>query len=275
MTATKTTTTGSAGDFEGRLALVTGAASGIGAATAEGFAAGGAHVVLLDLDADRLADRVAVLGEDRATAVPLDVTDTEAVAEAIASAADRHGSIHHVVNCAVSFLAAGVDATAEQWQRALGVNVAASAMLTAAASRRMPPGSTVVNVSSISAHAAQPARWTYNATKAAILALTRGQALDLAPAGIRVNAVSPGWIWTPEVEKAAGGDRARWEPVWGRYHMLERLGEPSEVADAILYLSGPRSTFITGTELMVDGGYSAMGPEGLGDTAKFAGSDMH
>ena len=133
-------------------------------------------------------------------------------------------------------------------------------------------GGAVVNVASISGYIAQPNRWTYNASKGAILSLTRCHALDLAPDRIRVNSVSPGWIWTPEVAKAAGGDRARWEPVWGRYHMLRRLGEPKEVADVILFLCSDRATFVTGADIAVDGGYRSLGPEGLGDTSTFAGS---
>ena len=263
-------------EFEGRIAVVTGAASGLGAATAEAFARQGATVVLVDLAKAAVEERQSALEALGATASAeaIDITDADAVTGMLSRIAHERGGIHHVVNCAASFIAAGAAATKYEWSRSLDVNVVASSMLTAAASEWMPRGSTVVNISSISAHAAQPDRWTYNATKAAILALTRGQALDLAKKGIRVNAVSPGWIWTAEVEKAAGeGGREKWEPVWGRYHMLERLGEPSEVADAVLYLSGPRSSFITGSELMVDGGYSAMGPEGLGDTAQFAGSD--
>ncbi|MDF1478600.1 SDR family oxidoreductase [Leifsonia sp. H3M29-4] len=268
----------SARELEGRVAVVTGAASGIGAATAEAFAAAGAKVVLVDLNEAALADQVHRMTSGQAgdlDARAIDITSEDEVAAMLDAVGARWGRIDHVVNCAASFINAGVDATRYEWSRSLDVNVIASAMLTARASAWMQRGSTVVNIASISAHVAQPQRWTYNATKAAILALTRGQALDLGALGIRVNAVSPGWIWTQEVEKAAGGDRARWEPQWGRFHILERLGEPSEVADAVLFLSGPRSSFITGTELMVDGGYSALGPEGHGDTAQFAGSDAH
>ena len=98
------------------------------------------------------------------------------------------------------------------------------------------------------------------------------QALDLAAYHIRVNVVSPGWIWTPEVARAADGGRARWEPVWGRYHILRRLGEAVEVARAILFLCSDDASFITGAELPVDGGYLALGSEGLGEMSSFAGS---
>lgn len=264
-------------DFEGRVVVVTGAASGIGAACASAFAARGARVAIVDLHAEKLEEQraaiAAVAGASAALSFAFDVTDDAAVESALAELVGQWGRVDNLVNCAASFVNGGRDATRQEWERSLGVNVVASSMLTGRVSRFMPRGSAVVNISSISAHVAQPERWTYNATKAAILAMTRGQALDLARDGIRVNAVSPGWIWTPEVEKAAGGDRARWEPVWGRFHMLERLGEPSEVAEAVLFLSSDRASFVTGAELFVDGGYSAMGPEGLGDDAQFAGSD--
>lgn len=262
-------------DFDGHVALVTGAASGIGAATVSAFHAAGAQVIAVDLDAEGLARQrdQAAGGSQSIRPIAADISDTDGLRETLAPLIGELGGLDHLVNCAASFVAAGADATRQDWDRSLGVNVAASSMLTAFAAEQMPRGGTVVNIASISAHVAQPARWTYNATKAAIVSLTRGQAMDLAPRGIRVNAVSPGWIWTAEVSKAAGGDRARWEPVWGNYHMLRRLGEAGEVADAVLYLSSDGASFITGTELMVDGGYSGMGPEGLGETAHFAGSD--
>lgn len=264
-------------EFRGRTAVVTGAASGIGAACARLFAARGGRVALWDIDETGLTAQIEALrntlGDVDVRPWNLDVSDHAAVKSALDDVASQMDGIHHLVNCAVSFIAAGREATPQEWDRSLNVNVAGAAMLTAAASRHMSRGSSVVNVSSISAHVAQRDRWTYNAGKAAILALTRGQALDLAPAGIRVNAVSPGWIWTPEVARAANGDRERWEPIWGRFHILERLGEPEEVAEAVLFLSSERASFITGTELLVDGGYSAIGPEGLGDESHFAGTD--
>lgn len=263
--------------FHDRVVVVTGAASGIGLATTGAFLAEGATVAMVDLDGDTLASAHDDLvtdpdPSDRIICHPLDIRDTTGVAAALTKLVEDHGPLDHLVNCAASFVAAGVDASATDWETSLGTNVAGTAMVGAEASRRMRDGGTIVNVSSISAHAAQPDRWTYNATKAAILALTRGQAMDLAPRGIRVNAVSPGWIWTPEVERAAVGDREHYAREWGRFHLLNRLGEPAEVARAILFLSSDDASFITGTELLVDGGYTAMGPEGLGDSSRFAGS---
>jgi NAD(P)-dependent dehydrogenase (short-subunit alcohol dehydrogenase family) len=133
-------------------------------------------------------------------------------------------------------------------------------------------GGSIVNMSSISAFIAQPNRWTYNAAKGAVHTLTKCMALDLASYGIRVNSVSPGWIWTREVDNAAGGDRATWEPVWGQYHMLERCGEAVECAGPVLFLFSDDASFITGADLAIDGGYESIGPEGLGKTSKFAGS---
>lgn len=262
------------GKFGDRVVIVTGAASGIGAACVQAFLREGARVALVDVDGPGLAEQSSLFGggEDSIRTYAVDVTDREAVEKVIADLVAGWGRVDHLVNSAASFVAAGRTATVQDWNRSLGVNVVGSAMLSAAVSEHMTAGATIVNISSISAHIAQAERWTYNATKAAIIALTKCQALDFGPQGIRVNAVSPGWIWTPEVARAAGGDRAAWEPKWGQFHILRRLGEAREVAAAVLYLSGVDSSFITGTELMVDGGYSALGPEGLGADSRFAGS---
>jgi NAD(P)-dependent dehydrogenase (short-subunit alcohol dehydrogenase family) len=261
-------------DFTGKAAVVTGGASGIGAATAALLAASGAQVAVLDINADGAQAQAKEIEAEggRALAITVDVSDAEAVGAAIKRVVGEYGEIHALVNCAVSFIAKGADATTAEWERSLGVNVRGYANLVSTCAPHMPPGSAVVNIASISAHIAQPNRWTYNATKGAIVTLTKCQALDLSADGIRVNVVSPGWIWTPEVEKAADGDRARWEPVWGRFHMLRRLGEAVEVAKAVRFLLSDDASFITATELMVDGGYRGIGSEGLGDDAKFAGS---
>jgi NAD(P)-dependent dehydrogenase (short-subunit alcohol dehydrogenase family) len=97
-------------------------------------------------------------------------------------------------------------------------------------------------------------------------------ALDFAPYGARVNSVSPGWIWTREGLKAAGGDRAKWDPIWGQFHMLARCGDPAAVAAAILFLLSDDASFITAADLSVDGGYQGTGSEGNGKSSQFAGT---
>jgi NAD(P)-dependent dehydrogenase (short-subunit alcohol dehydrogenase family) len=261
----------------GKAAIVTGGASGIGAATVREFAAEGATVVIFDINVaagEALAASLRSEGHS-VTFHRVDVSDADACKSAVQSLASEHGRMDYLVNNAASFLGKGLTATTEDWNQSLGVNVRGYANMVQACYEpmRKAGGGAVVNIASISGRVAQPDRWTYNACKGAILAMTRCQAMDLAPAKIRVNSVSPGWTWTPEVSKAAGGDRAKWEPIWGRYSMMRRFGEPREIARAILFLCSDDASFITGTELMVDGGYSGMGPEGLGDTSNFAGSE--
>ena len=262
-------------NFTHKVAVVTGGASGIGEATVRAFVDEDARVAIVDIN--RAAGEAAA-AEYRARGLPvdfiaLDVSDAAACQAAMAALAAKRGRIDYLVNCAVSFIGKGLDATTADWERSLGVNVRGAAnMVTACFEPMRAQGGAIVNIASISAHVAQPNRWTYNATKGAIVALTRCMALDLAPHRIRVNTISPGWTWTPEVQKAAGGDRGKWEPVWGKYHMLRRIGEPMEIARAILFLCSDDASFITGSELPVDGGYNGIGSEGLGETALFAGS---
>jgi NAD(P)-dependent dehydrogenase (short-subunit alcohol dehydrogenase family) len=257
--------------FQGKVAVVTGGAHGICEATVREFAAEGARVAILDIDAE--AGRRVASDLREAFAVELDVADPEACHRAVAAVVEHWGKVDCLVNGAVSFIAAGIDATPADWDRSLSVNVCGYANMAQACLPHMSPGSAIVNVASVSAHVAQKDRWTYNASKGAIATLTKCQALDLSAQGIRVNSVSPGWIWTREVAKAADGDRERWEPIWGRYHMLRRFGEPREVARAILFLCSEDASFVTAAELLVDGGYLGMSAEGLGDTSVFAGSN--
>jgi len=122
-------------------------------------------------------------------------------------------------------------------------------------------GGAVVNFGSISAKVAQTGRWLYPVTKAAILQLTRNEAMDLAGDKIRVNSISPGWTWCRLMDELTHGDKAKTNKVGGPFHLLGRVGEPDEVAQAVLFLCSSHASFVTGTDLAVDGGYSAMGPE--------------
>src|SRR5438876_838676 len=120
---------------------------------------------------------------------------------------------------------------------------------------------TVANFGGISAKVAQTGRWLYPVTKAAILQLTRNEAMDLAADKIRVNSVSPGWTWCRLMDEVTHGDKKKTNRVGGPFHLLGRIGEPEEVAEAVVFLCSSHASFITGTDLAVDGGYSAMGPE--------------
>lgn len=252
--------------FENRFALVTGAGSGIGAATAERLLAEGATVTGADLDQEALDRQAAKLG-DRFRAVVADIGTAEGRERAVAVAtADGTEPLHALVNNAGAFIFGGEGATDEEWQRTIDVNLLGPAKLTVAALpalRRAPRGNAaVVNVASISGHIAQAERWTYNTSKGGLIQLTRSIAYDLAPEAIRVNCVSPGWVWTGVLDEASGGDRERWEEVWGSYHPLGRCAEPSEIAAAIAFLASDDASFVTGADLAVDGGYLIDGGEG-------------
>jgi NAD(P)-dependent dehydrogenase (short-subunit alcohol dehydrogenase family) len=264
-------------DWSGKVAIVTGGASGIGAATAQEFAREGTAVVIFDINqaaGEQTTENLRSAGSE-AYFFQVDVSNSAACRAATSEVAQKLGRIDFLLNNAVSFIAKGLDVTDAEWERSLGVNVRGYANMVQAVYPTMKQAKrgAIVNIASVSAHIAQPNRWTYNACKGAIVTMTKCQAFDLAPDGIRVNCVSPGWIWTPEVSKAANGEREKWEPVWGKYHMLRRLGEPREVARAVLFLCSDDASFITATELLVDGGYMGMGAEGLGETSSFAGSE--
>jgi dihydroanticapsin dehydrogenase len=253
--------------LEGKVAIVTGGAEGIGKATAELFAREGAAVVIADIN-DALGTETAraiTAAGGRALCVGCDVADEASVRKMVAAAVKAFGAIHILVNNAAIFVLRGIDATVEEWRRILDVNVMGAALV----SRHVVPeirkagGGAIVNLGSISSFLAQPEFVTYNATKAAIATMTRCMALDLAPDRIRVNAVCPGTIWTQIVERITrekGLDRkaADADPAWGGACMMKRIADPSEVAAAILFLASDEASFITAAHLMVDGGYSAV-----------------
>jgi len=260
--------------LNGKSALVTGGASGIGRACVERLCEEGCSVTFSGISA--IGNTTETEMKNRGCRVHFlrgDMAE-EAFCRALVDAAvARWGRLDYLVNNAFSFTAKGLDAARADWDRVMHAGPIAYATMGQCAfpaMKRQGAGA-IVNISSISAHIAQPNRWTYNAAKGAVNQLTRCMALDMAPT-VRVNTVSPGWIWTREVDKAAGGDREKWGPVWGKFHMLRRLGTVEECAAAVAFLLSDEASFVTAAELMVDGGYAGMGSEGLGEASTFAGS---
>ena len=250
--------------------------AGIGRATVERLASEGARVTIFDINEDAAHEVVANLNSN-ISFYKVDVSDKESCEQAVKAVVETNsGKLHYLVNCAVYFGSKGLKAKQSDWNTSFSVNVIGYANMVQACHPYMCNtlgDRSIVNIASISGHIAQPNRWTYSATKGAILTMTKCMALDLSKDRIRVNSISPAWVWSPEVAKAAIGGREKWEPEWGPFHMLRRFSEPSEIASAITFLLSEDASFITGTDLRTDGGYTSMGPEGLGEKSHFAGCD--
>jgi NAD(P)-dependent dehydrogenase (short-subunit alcohol dehydrogenase family) len=261
--------------FKGKVAIITGGSAGIGKATMEEMCREGASVAFTGTRefGTTLEKEMNDAGFD-VVYCRGDMANEQFCKDVVALAVNKWGKVNYLFNNAFSFTAKAMDATRDDWERVWQVGPMAYALMGTLVAEPMKKqgGGAIVNMSSISAFIAQPTRWTYNAAKGAVHTLTKCMALELAPYGIRVNSVSPGWIWTREVDKAAGGDRAKWEPIWGQFHMLERCGEAVECAGPVLFLFSDDASFITAADLPIDGGYQGLGGEGLGKASVFVGS---
>jgi NAD(P)-dependent dehydrogenase (short-subunit alcohol dehydrogenase family) len=252
--------------LNGKVAVITGAGAGIGRATAELFAEEGASVVIAERDeasGKDAADRIKESG-GKALFIQTDVADEASVTRMAAEAEAAFDAVHILVNNAAIFILRGIEATPEEWRQMLDVNVMGPALVAkhVVPAIRKAGGGAIVNLASISSFIAQPNFVTYNTTKTAILGMTRCMAMDLVPDNIRVNAVCPGVVWTQIVERQAlamGLDRAGADvhPQWAGAQLIQRCAEPREIAYAILFLASDEASFITGTHLMVDAGYTA------------------
>ena len=244
--------------FEGKTAIVTGAAHGIGEATARLFARNGANVVLVDLH-----DRAEQVASELPSAVfvEADVSAEGDVQSVIDTAVERFGQVDAVVNNAAITLPKGyLETTPEEWDRVQAVNLRSVYLFLRAATPHLKASrGSVVNVASFHAGATIENFSAYAAAKSGVIGITRSAALDLAPSGVRVNAVCPGIVetamwqaWLDElddVETALAGVL--------KLQPLGRIGQPDEIAKAILFLASDDASFITGTALFADGGVTA------------------
>jgi NAD(P)-dependent dehydrogenase (short-subunit alcohol dehydrogenase family) len=247
-------------ELEQRVAIVTGAAGGIGSAVARALAAAGADVALLDRERDgaaRTASEIEASGERAALALTADVSDSGELDAAFAAVAERFGRLDILVNCAGIFeLADFAEIPLDHWQRILDVNLTAPMLASQRAVAAMDGrGGAIVNISSIAAVQGAAGSAAYCASKGGLEALTRAMAVELAPLRVRVNAVAPHAIDTPMTSALRGtelGARALAGIPAGRF------GAADEVAAAVVFLAGPRASFVTGATLAVNGGASVM-----------------
>lgn len=235
-----------------RVALVTGGAQGIGRAIADRLHADGAVVVIGDLQAPAELR----LGQE---AMTLDVADPESVASVAAAVAEKHGGIDVLVNNAGIMYEEHIeDHDLDKWDRTMAINVTGPFLVTRGCVPFMKdrPGAAIVNVGSIEGFITNPKHTAYAASKGAVHAMTAALAIDLGPMGIRVNAVSPGWIDT-ELNRGYVESHPRREEVeadLSKLHPLGRIGDPADIAAAVSWLASDDAAFVTGQRFTIDGG---------------------
>ncbi|MBY0009740.1 SDR family NAD(P)-dependent oxidoreductase [Paenibacillus typhae] len=240
--------------YADKTVIVTGAGRGIGRAIAAAYAAEGAKVVLAELDADlgQAAAEEIIAAGGHAEFVACDVSREEEIVGLVAHTAHEYGTVDILINnagIANPHTATLYELSADEWDKVLNTNARSVFLATREAAKLMrknPDGGAVVNLSSTRSLMSEPNTEAYAASKGAISALTHAMAVTLGEDGITVNCISPGWIET--------GDYKELRPVDHKQHPAGRVGKPEDIARACLYLTAPENNFITGAQLVIDGG---------------------
>lgn len=253
------------GRLKDKVAIVTGGAAGIGRAICELFSKEGAKVVIADIDEESGNETLRLVQATGAEAifVRTDVSSEVDVEAMIKTSVDTFGEINVLINDAAAFVYGEIEnITDAEWQRAFGVNILGQAYCVKHALPHLKAagGGTIVNIASVNGFIAQPAFIPYNATKGAVMQLTRCLALDLGPHNIRVNCVCPGPVITQATEhhrQFVGADPVKFAEGAANATMLKRSGQPMEIAYGALFLASDESSFVTGEHLVMDGGVTA------------------
>ena len=248
----------------GKVAMVTGGGSGIGRAICERFAADGAAVAVAEMDANIGRETVELVEKKKGKArfIHTDIRNEDSIKNCVKEIVSAFGGLHLLVNNAAAFVLRDTNATAEEWEIMFQTNIRGTAYCVKHAVPEMKKagGGAIVNLGSISSVLGQGSMVTYNATKGAILTMTRCMALDLGPEKIRVNCLCPGNIKTRALinhMKSLGKSYEDTERELSPLNFLGRIGMPEEVAACATFLCSDDASFVTGASLFVDGGYSA------------------